>query len=181
MANAATQVIRSKPLSADVRPAARSRSSEYSSSSQRRCRADSGSFKVTGIDILLKSLPMFLHSKFHRFKPAKKRNRVITRHNYSEGAYIPSVSAFGTGSFCLRPISCDMWSSPPSATAVRAEEETLDEPSTAEALDATTAPLATVVFSEGADEAMGPPWGPPPGRAVFEEGSSASSNAWEKK
>ena len=46
--------------------------------------AESGSFKVTGIDILDRSLPIFLHSKFHKFKP--------------------EVSGITAGSFCLRPV-----------------------------------------------------------------------------
>ena len=54
----------------------------YSSSSQSLCRVDSGSFNVTGIEILLKSFPMFLHSRFHRFTP--------------------SVSVLGTGSCRLQ-------------------------------------------------------------------------------
>ena len=39
---------------------------------------------MTGIDILDKSLPIFLHSKFHKFKP--------------------EVSGITAGSFCLRPV-----------------------------------------------------------------------------
>ena len=50
----------------------------YSSSSHSLCKVERGSFKVTGIEILLRSFPMFLHSKFHRFTP--------------------SVSVLGTGS-----------------------------------------------------------------------------------
>ena len=53
----------------------------YSSSSHSLCRVDSGSFNVTGIEILLRSFPMFLHSRFHRFTP--------------------SVSVLGTGSWRL--------------------------------------------------------------------------------
>lgn len=39
---------------------------------------------VTGIDILERSLPMFLHRRFQRL--------------------MPSVSDIGTGNFCLRPV-----------------------------------------------------------------------------
>ena len=50
----------------------------YSSSSHSLCKVERGSFKVTGIEILLRSFPMFLHSRFHRLTP--------------------SVSVLGTGS-----------------------------------------------------------------------------------
>ena len=84
-ANAATHVILSSCVSSAPPAAALSSSSAYSSSSHRRCSADRGSFSVTGMEILLRSLPMFLHSRFHRLTP--------------------SAPDMGTGSFCLLPIS----------------------------------------------------------------------------
>ena len=48
------------------------------------CRTESGSFNVTGILILERSFPIFLHNKFHKLTPA--------------------VEDIGTGSLILLPV-----------------------------------------------------------------------------
>ena len=79
---------------------ASSNSSEYSSSSHSRCRALRGSLRETGMEILDKSLPIFLRSMPHKLRsPESKRGR--THHKYTKIGTIQCASDITSISYLL--------------------------------------------------------------------------------